>query len=215
MGGTVGTTTNAFLDAIHDGGVVIVDGHGRVAVPQVQVLVDLVGDGTAGILRLDEDARHHLGLAVPVELGRHHIPGRTQVDVFLFDAYVCERIRVEIAVARKLEPVVIRVDVHLVVADGELVGPALHRIGLVAIEHDIVGHIVEIHPVLVVSLQRPEGVAFSHFLALVERTFHAGHLAALPGRIVGPDVRKGQQDQRQRKKELAAVTQQEATGWKA
>ena len=198
------------LDAVHDGGIVVVDGQRRIIVFQVQVRIDGIGNGAAGILRLDEDARDHLDPAVILEVGGDHIPGAAQIDIFLLHADVGQRRRIEIAVAHELEPVGIGIDVHLVVADGELVRPALHRIGLIAVEHDVVRQVVEIHPVLVHGLERAVGILLRQQLPFVERTLHAVLLPAQPRLVVGPDAGEPQQDQRDSEKDETAVPQQEA-----
>ena len=196
------------LNAIDDGRVVVVDGHRGIAVPHVQMLVHGVEHGAAGILRLDEDARDDLELAVHGEVGGHHVPGGAQVYILLADADVGERARIEVAVARELETVGVGIHVHLVVADGELMGPALHRVGLVAVQDDVLGHVVEIDPVLVDGIQGKAGIALGQFLPLVERTLHAGHLPAKPPFIVGTDARKSQQHDGQHEQHMAVVPDQ-------
>ena len=174
------------------------------------MLVDDVLYRAAGIFGLDEDTRHDLGLAVALEMGGHHIPAGAQVHVFLFDADVGQRIGIEVPVAHELQPVGIRVDVHLVVVDRELVRPALHRVGLVTVEHDVLGHVVEIDPVGIFLLKHFQGVFLSQQFPLVQRALHPGHLPPEVGVIVRPDVGQGQQDDGQHEQHVAAVAHQEA-----
>ena len=198
------------FNTINNRRIVVVDGQRRIADFQVQVRVDRIGDRAAGILRLDENARYHLDAAVILEMRGDHIPGRAQVDVLLLHADIGQGRRIEIAVAHELEPVGIGIDVHLVVADGELVRPALHRIGLIAVEHDVVRQVVEIHPVLVHGLERAVGILLRQQLPFVERTLHAVLLPVQPRLVVGPDAGEPQQDQRDSEKDETAVPQQEA-----
>lgn len=198
------------LNAIDDGRIIGLDGQCRVAILQVKMPVDRIGDGTGRILGLDQDARHDLDLAVLREMRGHDIPGGTEIDVFLTHPDIGERRGIQVPVAHELKPVRIRVHIHLVVADGKLVCPALHRVGLVAVEHDVVGQVIEIDPVLVHSLHGAVRESLGQQLPLVERPLHAVLLPALPGFIIRPDAGKAQQQQRHDKQQKTAVTQQEA-----
>ena len=174
------------------------------------MLVDDVGNGTAGILRLDEDACYHLGPPVGRKVGGHHIPGRTEIDVFLTGSDVCKRRGIQVPVAHVLEAVGIGIDIHLVVADGELVRPALHRIGLIAIEHDVVGHVVEIDPVLVHRLQGQVRIPLCQELPFVKRAFHPVLLAAQARFIIRTDAGQPEQQHRHPEQDETAIPHQKA-----
>ena len=84
--------------------------------------------------------------------------------------------------------------------------PALHRIGLIAIQDDIVGHIVKIDPFLVGRLERMVAVDFRQMFALVQRALDTGFLPPQASLIIGPDEGKGEQQERSHEKDLAAVS---------
>ena len=199
------------FDAVDDGPVVIVDGHGRVTVAHPQMPVDDVRDRTARIFGLDENARHHLERVVFGEMGGYHVPRGAQVHILFVEPDVGQRRRIEVAVAHILQPVRVRIHIHFVVADRELVGPALHRIGLVAVQHDVVGQVIEIDPVLVGGLQGQIGITLGDLLPLVQGALHPVLLAAKPRSVVGPDIGKAQDQDGHKKDHLATIAYQDAS----
>ena len=188
------------FNAIDHTRVVFADGHGRIAIPQPELAVHLLGPAAVRIFGLDQDTRDHFHTLVFRELRRDHIPGGAQVDVLFPCADIGERRGIQVPVAHELKPVRERIDVHFVVADREFMRPALHRVVLVTVQHDVLRQVIKIHPVLVGRLNGFHGILLGHPLPFMEGAFHAGHLPVQARLIARARKGSGQQEQCDREK---------------